>query len=238
MTAISGGNSMRQTPRSGGGSTGNVTLRDLQKQYPELQISAHSLSADGSNLLNRIKPGKYHVVIDPAAIARMGKDPAFAKRMHTNLAAIKTENDRAGRAFAEANVEYLGTVTGFAGDGTMMMGSETRSTDRDGDGRPDPLQDNKNSKNSKDGKAQDKTNADSPDRDGSPIQWNAAPTAGNNGKKAFLTRLNTADGNKERLEEKRLERREEEKRLEKQRARQELRPEAPAENSAALDVNA
>lgn len=74
--------------------TNAVSLRDLQKQYPHLKLSAQSFSStEALKDYAMQQSGKYNVAIDPRAIARMGEDEAFASKIHEALAGVKDGDD-------------------------------------------------------------------------------------------------------------------------------------------------
>ncbi len=71
-----------------------VTLRDLQQQYPRLKLSAQAFgSADAQREYAMNQTGKYNVAIDPRAIARMGEDGEFAAKIHGILGGVEENED-------------------------------------------------------------------------------------------------------------------------------------------------
>ncbi|MCD8141047.1 MAG: DUF6033 family protein [Planctomycetaceae bacterium] len=88
--------SVTQSPRTASAAPAStqVTLRDLQRQYPRLKLSAQAFgSADAQRDYAMNQTGKYNIAIDPRAIDRMGEDSEFAATIHGILGGVEENED-------------------------------------------------------------------------------------------------------------------------------------------------
>lgn len=116
----------------------NATLRDLRKQYSNLNLSAQSFSGEGAiRSYAEGQSGKYNVAIDPRAITRMGTDSKFADKIHADLSDVQRSHDaleqliNRGPNGSTTKMVACGTVIDKDGNSGMWVRTESTAQSSD-----------------------------------------------------------------------------------------------------------
>lgn len=128
ITGVSGNQSSYPAGNSGGSS-----LKNVQKQYPELSISAQSFGSESAVRNYAMKQsGKYNVAIDPRALSRMEKDSEFSGKINDVLSSVKELDDEFERRVNGRGAELVSCGTIIDKEGNVSSWSVSRTAGANG----------------------------------------------------------------------------------------------------------
>lgn len=132
LSGVTGSQAMYNTK-----SPNNATLKGLQEQYSDLNISAQSFGSESAIRNYAMKQsGKYNVAIDPRALSRMENDEDFSQKIHGVLSGVKEQDDRHEQFVNGYGATLVATGTIIDKDGNVGQWSVSQTKgDKQGGGK-------------------------------------------------------------------------------------------------------